>query len=50
MPDYIYFQKNRINAASDVSQEYADLLKDSRIPQEWKESAIEYRQVREPSV
>lgn len=30
-----------------LSQEYADLLKDSRIPQEWKESAIEYRQVRE---
>lgn len=28
-----------------VIQEYADLLKDSRIPQEWKESAIEYRQV-----
>ncbi|KAJ9106375.1 hypothetical protein QFC21_001521 [Naganishia friedmannii] len=27
-------------------KEYADLLKDSRIPQEWKESAIEYRQLK----
>ncbi|KAJ9124304.1 hypothetical protein QFC22_001104 [Naganishia vaughanmartiniae] len=37
---------NGINASAYVLQEYADLLKDSRIPQEWKESAIEYRQLK----